>query len=107
MKKKPNYFKIILTMLFLIFMGLFIASKSGYYEANFNNKVVLTDKQIEKFEEDVLNGDVMDVNSYILEERKDYSNKFTEAGDKITEVAESFVTDGLQNLYKLFKRLFL
>ena len=106
-KKKPNHFMQILGVLFLVFIALFISSKSGYYETTLNEKVVLTDQQIAKFEQDVINGEVIDLNSYILEERKDYSNKFTDAGDKFTEVVEKFVTEGLSGVLKVLKTLFL
>ncbi len=105
-KKKPNRWGQLLTIAFIIFLGLFIASKSGYYEAQLNNKVILTDKQIAKFEEDVLNGEVVDVNSYLEEDRKDYANKFTKAGDKFTEVVEDFITDGLGEIFEVLKTLF-
>lgn len=105
-KKKPNHFLQLLLILFIIFIGLYIASVSGYYEANLKNKVILTDEAIAKFEEDVLNGEVVDVNSYILEDRKNYENKFTEAGDKFSEVVESFLTDGLKGVFDCLKTLF-
>lgn len=105
-KKKPNRFLQILLLLFIVFIGLYIASVSGYYESTLNNKVVLTDEAIEKFEEDVLNGEVVDVNSYILEDKKDYQNKFTEAGNKFTEMVESFVTDGIIGVFDCLKTLF-
>ncbi len=107
MKKKTNHFLQILGLLFLIFIGLFIASKSGYYESPLNDKVVLTDKQIAKFEKDVINGEVVDLNSYLLEDRKDYANKFTKAGDKFTDLMESFFNDGLKGAFKVLKTLFL
>ncbi len=107
MKKKPNHFFHLLGILFIVFIGLYIASKSGYYESSLNDKVVLTDKQIAKFEEDVINGEVLDLNSYILEERKDYANKFTMAGDKFTELVEEFINNGLKGAYKVIKALFL
>ncbi len=106
-KKKTNIFLKMLVVMFIIFMGLFIASESGYYEATLNNKVVLTDQNIQKFEEDVLNGEVIDVNSYILEDKKNYENKFTNAGDKFSEVVESFVTDGLKGVFDCLKTLFM
>lgn len=105
--KKPNRFLQIVALLFVIFIALFIAGKSGYYETNLNEKVVLTDKQIEKFEQDVLNGEVVDVNSYVLAEKKDYSNNFTDAADKFTEAVEGFVTDGFKGLFNVLKTLFL
>lgn len=105
-KKKPNRFLQLLLLAFIIFIGLYIASISGYYEATLSDKVVLTDEAIKKFEEDVLNGEVVDVNSYILEDNNSYQNKFTEAGNKFTEMVESFVTDGVIGVFDCLKTLF-
>ena len=46
MKKKNKLFKNLLIIAFVIFMGLFIASESGFYEAKLSNKVALTDEAI-------------------------------------------------------------
>ena len=54
MKKKKNWFLRLLTILFIIFIGLYIASISGYYEASLGNKVALTDEAIKRFEQDVI-----------------------------------------------------
>ena len=84
MKKRKNWFLRILCVLFVVFLGLYIASISGYYESQVSNKVALTDKAIQKFEEDVLEGKTVDINTYITDENKDYSNKFTDAGDRFS-----------------------
>ena len=52
MKKKTNWFKKFLTISFIIFMGLYISSISGFYEAKLSNKVALTDEAIKEFEKD-------------------------------------------------------
>ena len=49
---------------------------------------------------------MVDVNTYILEDKKDYQNKFTEAGNKFTEMVESFVTDGIIGVFDCLKTLF-
>ncbi|MEG0794768.1 MAG: hypothetical protein RSG95_03120, partial [Bacilli bacterium] len=105
-KKKHNLFFKILFVLFVVFIGLFIASESGYYEAKVSQKVLLTDKSIKKFEEDVLNGESVDINTYILKENKDYANNFTKLGDKFTESVEIFITDGFGGIIDVFKTLF-
>ena len=61
MKKKNNWFKKFLSTAFIIFMGLYISSVSGFYEAKLSNKVALTDEAIKKFEQDVLEGKNVDV----------------------------------------------
>ena len=55
-KKKTNWFIKLLTILFIIFMGLFIASESGYYEAKLSEKVVLTDNLL--LEDLLVNGNI-------------------------------------------------
>lgn len=106
MKKKKNWFLRILTILFIAFVGLYIASISGYYEASLGNKVALTDEAIKRFEQDVLEGKAVDVEDYILEERIDYSNAFTNAGDKITESVQKVLTDGIGGIWDAIKVLF-
>ena len=65
MKKKTNWLKKFLTISFIIFMGLYISSISGFYEAKLSNKVALTDEAIKEFENDVIEGKTIDVNTYI------------------------------------------
>ncbi len=54
MKKKRNWFLRLLFVLFIVFLGLYIASVSGYYETQVGNKVALTEEAIRDFENDVL-----------------------------------------------------
>ena len=106
MKKKKNWFLSLLSILFVVFLGLYIASISGYYESQVSNKVALTDKAIEQFEQDVLEGKVVDINTYINEETKDYSNKFTDMGDRFSESIQSVLTDGIGGIWDAIKVLF-
>ena len=106
MKKKKNWFLRLLLILFIVFIGLYIASISGYYEATLGNKVALTDEAIKRFEEDVIEGKMVDVENYILEERVDYSNTFTDAADKITESTQKVLSEGISGIWDAIKVLF-
>ncbi len=55
MKKGKNnkLFRLILLSLFIIYIGLYIANETGYYESKLNNKVRLTNESIRQFEKDV------------------------------------------------------
>lgn len=106
MKKKKNWFLRLLFISFLIFLGLYIASISGYYEAQVSNKVALTNEAIKNFEQDVLDGKTVDINTYIQKENKDYSNKMTDLGDKITESVQKFLTSGFGGIWDALKVLF-
>ena len=74
MKKKRNWFLRLLFVLFIVFLGLYIASVSGYYETQVGNKVALTEEAIRDFENDVLEGKNVDIKTYLQEDNKDYSN---------------------------------
>lgn len=106
MKKKNNWLKNILIISFIIFMSLFIASESGFYESKLSNKVALTTDALKRFESDVLNGEEVDLNTYIVSEVHDYSNAFTKSGDKFSEVAVKIITDGINSIWDTLKVLF-
>lgn len=106
MKKKNNWFKKLLIIALIIFMGLYISSISGFYESTLSNKVALTDKAIKEFEEDVINGKNVDVTTYITNKKVDYSNKFTESGEKISEAITKILTEGFSGAWDAIKVLF-
>ena len=106
MKKKTNWFKKFLTISFIIFMGLYISSISGFYEAKLSNKVALTDEAIKEFENDVIEGKIIDVNTYINNKNVDYSNKFTESGEKLRESLTKILTEGFSGAWDAIKVLF-
>ena len=105
-KKKPNILFKILALLFLVFTALILAYESGYYETKNKNRAILTKEAMAKFEEDIKNGEVVDVKDYLKEERVDYSNTVTKVGNKITNNLSGFMTKGLSGLFKSLKGLF-
>lgn len=106
MKKKGNWFLRLLFILFIVFLGLYIASISGYYETQVGNKVALTEDAIRDFENDVLDGKTVDINTYLKEETKDYSNSFTNIGDKFSESIQKVLTEGVKGVWDAVKVLF-
>ena len=87
-------------------MGLYISSISGFYEAKLSNKVALTDEAIKEFENDVIEGKTIDVNTYITNKNVDYSNKFTESGEKLSEDVTKIITEGFSGAWDAIKVLF-
>ena len=106
MKKKNNWFSKLIVILFVIFLGLFIASKSGFYEAKVNKKTLMTNEAIKQFEKDIEEGKVVDVNNYFKEETKDYSNTLTKTADKITKACEDLLSGSIKDVWEFFKLLF-
>lgn len=106
MKKKKNWFLKLLFLSFVVFLGLYIASISGYYEAQVSNKVALTEDAIKDFEKDVLEGKEVDIKTYINEENNDYSNSFTDMGDRFSESIQKVLTKGIGGIWDALKVLF-
>lgn len=106
-KKKSNWFLRMLTILFIIFIFLFIMSESGYYEAKVSRSVALTNEAIQQFELDVLNGNIVDINSYMGKENYDYSNSLTKTADKLSSVMEKFLSEGFTDVWEVIKVLFM
>ena len=108
MKKSKNskYFFRILFCFFLVCVALLIAYESGYYETRMSNRAVLTKEAMEKFEEDVKNGEVVDVEDYLKKESVDYSNGVSKIGNKISNGISEVMTNGLAGLFNALKGLF-
>lgn len=104
--KKSKYFFRILFCFFLVFVALLIAYESGYYETKMSNRAVLTKEAMEQFEEDVANGEVVDINDYLKSESVDYSNGVTKFGQKISTGISEVMTKGLSGLIDALKGLF-
>lgn len=104
--KKGNIFLKTLGCLFILFIALFIANMSGYYESKIKDRVIVTEEGIKKFEELVQSGEEIDVNSFLNTEREDYSSKMSNLGDNITSGVENFISNGVSVVYDVLKSLF-
>ncbi len=106
--KKSNsakFFWYPLTMLFIIFIALYIALESGYYETKISEKTHLTQEKIQEFETDIQNGVAVDIKDYLEDDYIDYSSKMSKAGVKVSQGIEEFMTDGLNHLFKVLDTL--
>lgn len=75
--KSSGIFRIILLVLFILFAGVYLVGNSGYYDYDVTAKTRLTEEQIKKFEEDIKNGEAIDVDSYLELNEKNYDNKIS------------------------------
>lgn len=105
-KKKGNIFLKMLGVLFVVFMALFIANMSGYYESKIRDQVTVTEEGIKAFEEKVQNGEEIDITSFLKTEREDYSSGLSNLGDNLTEGIEGFVSGGINVVGDILKSLF-
>ncbi len=80
--------------------------QSGYYEAKLNERTTLTEEQMKQFEEDIKNGKEIDLNNYLAEQRRDFSNGATKAGVAVSNIIENVFAEGFTRLGDILKKLF-
>lgn len=104
-KVKTNL-KRLIYVLIIIFISLYFAGKTGYYENRLSKKSYLTKEAIIKFENDVLEGKEVDLTDYIDTSVKEYNNKYSNMGLKISNVLDNIFNNGVSWGIKLIKTLF-
>jgi hypothetical protein len=106
-KKKNNYFFIILGMLFVIFVSYIIAYNSGYYEMSNLRRAKITEEKKEEFENDVKNGENVEIKDYISDDYIDYSSAMSKVGSSLSNSINKFVESGLSDFFNTLGRLFV
>jgi len=105
-KKKGNVILKILSVLFIIYIALFIANMSGYYEGKIRDQVLVTDEGIKEFEEKVKNGEEIDLDSFLNLEKEDYSNNLSLLGDNLTNSLQKFISGSMDIVGNVINSLF-
>jgi len=98
--KNKDIFKYIIMTGLIAFSCLFLALKTGYYETEEKNKMILTNKQIMEFEKDVSEGKQVDINNYLKDSYVDYSNSFSKKMDRASLEIEKVFNKVLKELFK-------
>ena len=105
-KKKLHPVLKVLFLLFIVYLALFIASSSGYYEGRIRDKVSLTNDSIKDFEEKLASGEKIDITAYINKDEIDYSNEFSKLGDYFTEGVQVLIEKSSKIIGNILKTLF-
>ena len=94
-----NIIKLTILATVLIFLIMFFTSSSGYYEYELNKKTNLTNDAILKFEQDIKDGKEIDINNYVVQDNKDYSNKFSNAGISLSNKIKKIFSEGVKFIF--------
>ena len=105
-KKNPNWFKIIMIFLVIIFLTLYISQITGYYEFDEYKRTRLTEEQIKTFEKDIKDGKKVDLTSYLESSKKNYNNKVSKSGLKLSNMLDKMVSSIMNVIVKIFEGLF-
>lgn len=103
--KAYDWLKWILIPLFIVYITLYITQATGYYEYEQHKKSVVTAEKIDQFEKDVASGKKIKIEDYVVGE-KNYHNKFSNTGLKLSQGIEKIVQSGLKSTFKVLGALF-
>ena len=98
LKKGKNICLFLGSITIILFLALYFGSISGYYKTTTTNKATLTDEALKKFEEDVKDGKPIIAKNY-LEEEKDYNNKASVIGMKVSKIIEKIFNKGMNAIF--------
>lgn len=104
-KKKTNWFKIIIILLFVAYISLYALNRSGYYDGSIRRKVEFTTDQIKQFEEDIAKGEKVDINDYLKDQNKDFTNNASKLGYTISSNIDSFLNKGIKGIISFLGKI--
>lgn len=99
MKKK--IFKVAFICLFLMFVVSYATLKTGYYEYNLQNKMIMTSEAMERFERDVKEGKDVRREDYLVSSDKDYTSRLTRGTNKISSKVNVILKKGIEGVFKI------
>lgn len=100
-KKLNKAFRYAILISFVTFFALYLSQSTGYFEYRNSKKVALTNKQIEKFEQDVKKGKNVDIENYIDVNNKSYQNNVSKVGLSISNTTEKVIQKIIGGSFKV------
>ena len=104
-KNKPNWFRIIMIILFVSYISLYVLNTTGYYNGSIKRKVEFTNEQIRLFESDVEAGKEVDINDYLKDKNKNYVNGASRLGYNVSASIDKLLNKGIKKFVKLLNKL--
>ena len=100
-KKKVKIAKYIFVSLFFAFIISYVIEKSGYYEYNLQNKVIMTNEAMAQFEKDLADGKDVSKENYVVSTTKDYTSTLTRTTNKVSIKVNQFLKSGIEGVFKI------
>ena len=100
-----KFVKLLILSIFIIFLIMVFSSSGGYYEYELNKKSTLTQEAIKAFEQDVREGKEIDINDYLVNESKDYSNSFSKVGLNLSNKIGKLFSEGVKFIFNSVGKL--
>ena len=90
----------------VVFFCTYFMEKTGYYEYKLQNKKILTENEMLKFENDVREGKDVTLEDYLSNTNVDYSNNLTKTTSNISIKLNKYLKNILVNGFDIFDALF-
>lgn len=103
--KKNKLCKFVFNLFFLSFFVIYLSELTGYYEYQNYKKTSLTEEQIKKFENDIKNGNEVDIHEYLIVDNKKYDNNLSKLASKLSDVISELVNNGVEYTFKYISKL--
>jgi len=98
--KYNKIIKSLFSMLIIVYIVIYIASSTGYYEYRNYKKMILTEEQINKFEDDIKEGKEINLEEYVVNEDNNYDNKLSKLGRRLSFTISDTCTNILSKTFK-------
>lgn len=98
---KKKIFKLVFSLLFLSFLIGYVIEETGYYEYNLQNKTVMTNEAMSKFEQDLKDGKDVSMEDYVVKTEKDYTSTLTKGTNKVSLKVNNVLKKGIESVFKV------
>lgn len=98
---KKKICKSVFICLFLSFVVSYVIEKTGYYEYNLQNKMIMTNEAMERFEKDVKEGKDVRREDYLVSTEKDYNSTLTKGTNKVSMKVNTLLKKGIEGMFRV------
>lgn len=98
---KKKIIKVVFITLFLTFVVSYVIEKTGYYEYNLQNKVIMTNEAMARFEKDVADGKDVTKEDYVVSTEKDYTSSLTRTTNRVSVRVNQFLKKGIEGVFRI------
>ena len=98
---KKKLIKNIFICLFLAFVVSYVIEKTGYYEYNLQNKTIMTNEAMARFERDLAEGKDVREEDYVVSTEKDYTSTLTRTTNKVSIEVNKFLKKGIEGVFRI------
>lgn len=98
---KKKIIKVVFICLFLAFVISYVVEKSGYYEYNLQNKTIMTNEAMARFEKDLAEGKDVRREDYVVSTEKDYTSMLIKTTNKVSVEVNKFLKRGIEGVFRI------